>query len=95
VATVGLAAGTAAGLVGAAGGPGWMALGWLAPAGYVVGVVIAGLVEGGGLPLRARAWLPVVLATMHMTWGVGFIVGSRRARGARAGLPRPAERSGP
>ena len=53
-------------------------------------VVIAGMVEGSGLPLRARAWLPVVLATMHMTWGVGFIIGSRPVPGARAGLPRPA-----
>jgi succinoglycan biosynthesis protein ExoA len=95
VATAGVATGTAAGLLAAAGGPGWLAVGWFAPAGYAVGVVFAGLVEGSGLPLRARAWLPVVLATMHMTWGVGFIVGSRRARGARAGLPRPAARSGP
>jgi hypothetical protein len=95
VATAGVAAGIAAGLLAAAGGPGWMALGWLAPAGYAVGVVIAGLIEGRGLPLRARAWLPVVLATMHMTWGVGFIVGSRSAPGARAGLRPPAERFGP
>jgi hypothetical protein len=72
-----------------------MALGWLAPAGYLVGVMIAGLVEGRGLPPRARAWLPVVLATMHTTWGTGFIVGSRPASGTRAGLRAPAERSGP
>ena len=93
--TGGIAAGTVAGFVAAAGGPGWMALGWLAPAGYLVGVMIAGLVEGRGLPLRARAWLPVVLATMHTTWGTGFIVGSRPASGTRAGLRAPAEWSGP
>jgi succinoglycan biosynthesis protein ExoA len=94
-ATAGVATGTAAGLLAAAGGPGWLAVGWFAPAGYAVGVVFAGLVEGRGLPLRVRAWLPLVLATMHLTWGVGFIVGSRPPPGARAGLPRPAERSGP
>jgi succinoglycan biosynthesis protein ExoA len=94
-ATAAIAAGTAAGLVAATGGPGWMALGWLAPAGYAVGVVIAGLVEGRGLPLRARAWLPVVLATMHTTWGIGFIVGSRPALSTRTGQRAPAERSGP
>ena len=28
-----------------------------------------------GCPLRARALLPVVLATMHLTWGAGFLRG--------------------
>jgi len=86
VVTAGVAAGIVAGLVAAAGGPGWLALGWLAPAGYTAGTVVAGLVEGRGLPVRARAWLPVVLATMHTTWGAGFIVGSRLGSGARARL---------
>jgi glycosyltransferase involved in cell wall biosynthesis len=94
-ATAAVAAGMAGGLIAAAGGPAWMALGWLAPAGYAIGVVIAGLVEGRGLPLRTRAWLPVVLATMHMMWGVGFVVGSRPAPDGRNGMRAPAERSGP
>jgi len=41
-----------------------------------VGVVVAGLVDGRGLPWRVRTWLPAVLATMHLSWGAGFIVGS-------------------
>ncbi|HMG32157.1 MAG TPA: glycosyltransferase family 2 protein [Jiangellaceae bacterium] len=91
-----IAVGSAAGLVAAAGGPGWLAIGWLAPAGYAAGIVVASLVEGRGLPLRARAWLPAVLATMHTTWGAGFLVGSRPASGARAGAPAPsAKRSEP
>ena len=94
VATASLAAGIAAGLVAAAGGPDRLALGWLAPAGYAVGILTASLVEGRGLPPRARAWLPVVLATMHMTWGTGFILDSRpAARGRTALSTTSAERS--
>jgi glycosyltransferase involved in cell wall biosynthesis len=48
----------------------------LLPAGYV-GVVLLGtaLAGRGGqrLPLRARALLPVVLPTMHLSWGWGFL----------------------
>jgi hypothetical protein len=79
VVTGAVAAGAVAGLAAAAGGPGWLALGWLAPTGYTAGVVLASLVEGRGLPLGALAWLPAVLATMHTSWGAGFIVGSRPA----------------
>jgi len=68
--------GALAGLVGTLGRPRWLALGWLAPAGYAVGVVVAGLVEGRELPWRVRTWLPAVMATMHLSWGAGFIVGS-------------------
>ena len=48
----------------------------VAPTAYAAGVVVAGLIEGRGLPWRARAWLPMVLAVMHMAWGCGFIVGA-------------------
>jgi glycosyltransferase involved in cell wall biosynthesis len=76
--TAAIGVGAIAGLVGMLAGPRWLALGWLAPAGYAVGVVAAGLVEGRGLPWRARVWLPAVLATMHLGWGAGFVLGSRR-----------------
>jgi succinoglycan biosynthesis protein ExoA len=75
--TAAIGVGAIAGLVGTLAGPRWLALGWLAPAGYAVGVVAAGLVEGRGLPWRARVWLPAVLATMHLSWGAGFLIGSR------------------
>lgn len=84
VVTAGVAGGTLAGLAAAVGAPGWLAIGWLAPAGYAAGVLVAGLSGGRGLPPRARAWLPGVLATMHLTWGTGFIIGVRPRQGARS-----------
>jgi succinoglycan biosynthesis protein ExoA len=75
VVTASVGAGALAGLFGTVRGPRWLALGWLAPAGYAAGAVVAGAAEGTGLPWRARAWLPAVLATMHLAWGSGFIVG--------------------
>jgi glycosyltransferase involved in cell wall biosynthesis len=78
VVTTAVGVGALAGLVGTLGGPRWLALGSIAPAGYAAGVVMAGLVEGRGLPWRVRAWLPAVLATMHLTWGAGFLYGRLR-----------------
>ncbi|MGH8895084.1 MAG: glycosyltransferase family 2 protein, partial [Actinomycetes bacterium] len=49
----------------------------LAPAGYAAAVVAGSAVVGRDLPLRAKAWLPVVLATMHGAWGVGFLSSPR------------------
>jgi cellulose synthase/poly-beta-1,6-N-acetylglucosamine synthase-like glycosyltransferase len=49
--------------------------GLVLPGGYV-GVVLLGTAlagRGGRLPLRARALLPVVLPTMHLCWGWGFL----------------------
>lgn len=51
--------------------------GWVAPLGYLVGVLVASLREGAELSWRARVWLPAVLATMHMCWGAGFLFGRR------------------
>jgi succinoglycan biosynthesis protein ExoA len=79
VVTASVGAGTVAGLIGVLGGPRWLTLGWLVPAGYASGEAVAGVVEGRDLPWRARAWLPAVLATMHLSWGAGFL--TPRARG--------------
>ena len=76
VVAVGL--GAAAGVAVVLGAPGWLSLGWLVPGGYAAGVLIASAVEGRGLAAKARAWLPVVVATMHLSWGVGFL--TRRLR---------------
>jgi succinoglycan biosynthesis protein ExoA len=43
------------------------------PVGYLVLVVAGSLIVGRDLPLRARLILPVVLVTMHMAWGAGFL----------------------
>jgi glycosyltransferase involved in cell wall biosynthesis len=72
----------AVGTVGVALAPlvGMPALAWgaLAPAGYTVLLVGAAAVTGRGLPGRARAWLPAVIATMHLAWGGGFLCGPGR-----------------
>ncbi len=46
-----------------------------APLSYALGVVTAATVSGRGLPPRSRIVLPGVLATMHICWGLGFLVG--------------------
>src|SRR3954449_3281482 len=85
VAVVAIAAGTVVGVVGAVTGPWWLRLGLVAPAGYVVAVlagsqvVAAGPVEGQPpADAKERAWLPVVVATMHLTWGAGFLLPLRK-----------------
>jgi cellulose synthase/poly-beta-1,6-N-acetylglucosamine synthase-like glycosyltransferase len=53
------------------------------PARAALGVYGAALVATAGLRagrsgLAHAAWLPLVLATMHLAWGLGFLVGSMR-----------------
>ncbi len=72
-ALVGVVAGTAAGVVGSAGGPAWLKLGWAAPAGYAALVLCGSAALGRGLSPTSRAWLPLVYATMHGSWGYGFL----------------------
>jgi succinoglycan biosynthesis protein ExoA len=70
VALVGVVVGTAAGLT---------VTPWalVLPLGYV-GLVVAGsAVIGRGLSAGDRAWLPLVLGTMHMSWGAGFLTSPR------------------
>ncbi|MCF4138654.1 glycosyltransferase family 2 protein [Streptomyces sp. Tue 6430] len=61
-----IAAGT---VVGAALTP----LGFLVPGGYLAAIALGSLPAGKGLPLKARLQIPVALATMHMSWGFGFL----------------------
>ena len=75
-ALVGFAAGVVGGFL-------WWPL-WLAPAAYLV------LVTAGGLTVRDprlrpldRLWMPVVLPTMHFSWGWGFL--TSRVRLGEAG----------
>lgn len=79
VAVAGVAVGTAAGLASLV-GPRWLAAGWLAPAGYAALVVGGSAVIGRGLEPAAAVRLPVVLATMHGSWGVGFLTSPRQQR---------------
>lgn len=49
---------------------------------YVLLVLGVALGRGGGPALRDKAWTLVVLPTMHVSWGAGFITGLfTRARG--------------
>ena len=50
-------------------------LGLAAPAGYAALVLAGGVGARSTLDVRARAWLPVVLAVTHLSWGSGFLVG--------------------
>ena len=64
------------GLVGlAAGIPlAWLGIaGFLAPLGYAAGVLAACVRIGRGLARRSRFLLPLVVMTMHLSWGAGFL----------------------
>jgi succinoglycan biosynthesis protein ExoA len=57
--------------------PSWLAAGYLVAASYAVGVLGTSVAIGRGLSARGRAWLPAVLATVHLSWGAGFMLGPR------------------
>jgi glycosyltransferase involved in cell wall biosynthesis len=78
LAVIAVAAGTVVGLAGL-----W--IGFLAPVGYAAGVLAGSLISGKGLPLRSKAWLPIVFATMHGSWGIGFLLSPRALRPLLAG----------
>ncbi len=77
VAVVGVTFGAAAGLIATMGGPGWLAVGWLAPVGYAALIGVGSVVVGRGLSGPAWLRLPLALATMHASWGLGFLTSSR------------------
>ena len=58
---------------------------------YLLGVAFVA-VTGAGLSLKSRAALIVALATMHLSWGWGFIVGF--LRGATGTIDRSRVRKG-
>jgi succinoglycan biosynthesis protein ExoA len=78
VAVVGIVGGSLAGLVGLSQGSRLLRLGFAAPVGYLA-LVTGGALTAGRMPARARAWLPVVLAATHLSWGTGFLVGLRQS----------------
>jgi hypothetical protein len=50
---------------------------FLVPGGYLAAIVAGSLPAGRGLPPKARLQIPVALATMHMSWGWGFLTSPR------------------
>jgi GT2 family glycosyltransferase len=77
--------------------------GLIIPLSYVIGVLVLTAKAGtdGRLTGRAVSWLPVVLATMHISWGVGFLTSPRplprkhAARRAGEDARRAGEDAGP
>ncbi|MFD3922585.1 glycosyltransferase family 2 protein [Streptomyces niveus] len=49
----------------------------IVPGGYLAAIVAGSVPAGRGLPLKARLQIPLALATMHMSWGVGFLTSPR------------------
>jgi succinoglycan biosynthesis protein ExoA len=72
-----IAAGLVAGLIGAAAGPAWLALGFVIPAAYLAGILAVTASAAPRLAGRVLARLPVALVTMHMSWGAGFLTSPR------------------
>jgi hypothetical protein len=70
-------AGVAGGLAEAGGSVRYLMFGFVLPGAYLCGVTaVAGLLARG-LPAGVRARVPVVLATMHICWGLGFLTSPR------------------
>ncbi|MCG0287495.1 glycosyltransferase family 2 protein [Streptomyces sp. PSAA01] len=64
----------AAGLVAGAAVTPWALV---VPGGYLAAIVAGSIPAGKGLPVAARLRVPVALATMHMSWGWGFLTSPR------------------
>jgi glycosyltransferase involved in cell wall biosynthesis len=56
----------------------WLQIGWLAPIVYLTVILLAFLTVGPKISLLSRLYLLLVLPTMHLSWGVGFLKGSKR-----------------
>ena len=79
--TLGLLAGTAGvagALVQAPSSVRYLMAGFAVPVAYLCGVTAVTGLLARGLRAGVRARIPVVLATMHMCWGMGFLTSPRR-----------------
>ena len=79
IVTAAIALGVVLGLAGLVTTP-WLYAGFLSPLGYVAGVLAASVPMGRRLEWRSRLWLPVVIVTMHLSWGWGFLRSISRAQ---------------
>jgi glycosyltransferase involved in cell wall biosynthesis len=66
---------------------------WIPPVGYLAATTIAGVTLSGDLTARERAMLPLILPTMHLSWGWGFL--TSRVRIAPLPAEEPEMRSTP
>jgi len=65
-------------LAGAAAPVPYLTLGFAIPAVYLAGVTAVAAKFAAGQPAGVRARVPLVLAAMHTSWGVGFLTSPRR-----------------
>lgn len=75
---------TAAGLIGVVWRPALAV-----PLAYAGAIVAGGLASSAAEPVAVRARMPLVLATMHWCWGLGFLTSPRALRAVRAELKDP------
>ncbi len=66
-----------AGTTGALYGEGALLWSFAIPGAYVLGLLGVSVTALSRVGTRAGMWLPAVLATMHMSWGLGFLRGLR------------------
>lgn len=75
-----IAAGTVLAGIGALAGRRHWWLGLVPAAGYLAAVAAGGALISRGQPAPVRARVPLVLATMHLSWGTGFLSSPRDLR---------------
>ncbi|MET3961488.1 succinoglycan biosynthesis protein ExoA [Marmoricola sp. OAE513] len=56
---------------------GWLLIGLAAPLGYLAAITALGLHEGRRHPWHVRRRVPVAMALMHLSWGIGFLFRAR------------------
>lgn len=76
-ATIAVAAGLVTGLVGIASGSAWLAAALAVPGAYLLGVLGASALLAPRTGAKGALCMPLVLSTMHLAWGSGFLVGVR------------------
>jgi glycosyltransferase involved in cell wall biosynthesis len=75
-----LAVGSAAAVLGVLMDTALLVLGVVAPLGYIATVTAGSAVLAPRLPRTSWLWLLLVLPTMHLAWGTGFLRGPPRSR---------------
>jgi succinoglycan biosynthesis protein ExoA len=85
-----VAAGLMAGLAGLAGlaagappGVRWLTAGFAIPVTYLAGISAVGAGLAREVPAGVRVRVPLVLGTMHMCWGTGFLTSPRELHASR------------
>jgi succinoglycan biosynthesis protein ExoA len=95
VALLGIVLGLLGGLLGLVSGSVLLAAGFAVPVGYVTGILGGAVLTGRSLSPAGLVRLPVVYATVHMTWAWGFLTSPRTLGAGARSADRPGEMSVP